>query len=74
MHYYQVSAGSPALSIPTPPENVSTWEARDRAVRLPWRALRMVLHAIIADGGETERYLDRLWAKGTRFVSYARDT
>ena len=48
VHYYQVSAGSAALSIPRPLDNVSVWDARDHAVRLPWRTVRDVLHTIMA--------------------------
>ena len=73
VHYYQVSAGNAALSSPTPPDNVSVWDARDHAVRLPWRTLRDVLHHVIAANGSTERYVDELWAQGTRFVSWARE-
>ena len=74
IHYYQVSAGHASLSIPRPPDNVSVWDARDHAVRLPWRTLREVLHKIIAVDGSEERYIRTLWAEGTTFVSWERDT
>jgi hypothetical protein len=73
VHYYQVSSGDASLSIPRPPDNVSVWDARDHAVRLPWRALREVLHTIIAVDGSTERYVRKLWASGTRVTSWGRD-
>ena len=71
--YFQVSSGSAALSLPRPPDNVSVWDARDHAVRLPWRTLRDVLHAVIAVNGSRERYLRRLWTQGTTFVSQDTD-
>ena len=73
IHYYQVSSGDAALSLPRPPDNVSVWDARDHAVRLPWRSLREVLHAIIQVNGSTDRYVRQLWSQGTRYVSHARD-
>ena len=70
VHYFQVSAGNAALSIPRPPDNVSVWGARDHAVWLPWDALRNILHTVIAIDGSTEHYVQQLWARGTRFVSW----
>ena len=70
VHYYQVSSGAAALSSPRPPDNVSVWDARDHAVRLPWRTLREVLQRVIAVDGSLERYLHQLWTSGTRFVSW----
>jgi hypothetical protein len=43
--YFQVSSSSRELSVPMPAANVSVWEARDHAVRLPWRALRKLAFA-----------------------------
>ena len=71
IHYYQVTSGSASLSIPTPLDNVSVWDARDHAVRLPWRTLVEVLKSIIRVNGGTQRYLDLLWTKGVTFVSHA---
>ena len=71
VHYYQVTSGSAALSIPQPVENVSIWDARDHAVRLPWRTLKDVLGAVVAVGGVRESYVRQLWAQGTVFVSQA---
>ena len=70
VHYFQVSAGNAALSIARPPDNVSVWGARDHAVWLPWDALRNILHTVIAIDGSTEHYVQQLWARGTRFVSW----
>ena len=67
--YLQVSAGSPALSVPRPPANVSVWDARDHAVRLPWRTLSEVLRAAMWINGSKERYVERLWKQGAVFVS-----
>ena len=69
VHYYQVSAGGPTLSVPEPKPDVSTWDARDHAVKLPWRTLRSVLLAIAADAGSREAYVRRIWTSGTTFVS-----
>lgn len=70
--FYRVSSGHASLSIPQPADNVSVWDARDHAVRLPWHTLREVLHKVIAVDGSAERYVSQLWAEGTRFVSVTR--
>jgi len=69
VHYYQVSAGSADLSEPRPKDDVSVWDARDHAVRLPWRTLREALHVILEVNSSLPRYMDRLWKQGTIFVS-----
>lgn len=72
VHYYQVTSGSPELSVPRPESNVTVWDARDHAVRLPWRTLREVLAAIISVGASREAYVRLLWAQGTVFTSFAK--
>ena len=68
--YFQVTSGSPQLSVPTPKADVSVWDARDHAVRLPWRTLREVLQSIFAVNRERERYLRLLRERNdTTFVS-----
>lgn len=74
VHYWQVSSGDAALSVPPPPEKVSVWDARDHAVRLPWRTLHELLQAIIECNGTHALYLRRLWARGTTFISRAAGT
>ena len=69
IHYLQVTSGSPALSSPTPAADVSVWDARDHAVRLPWRTLSDALKAAMSIDGSNERYVERLWKHGVTFVS-----
>jgi len=54
--YFQVSSGSPALSVPPPKPDVSVWDARDHGVRLPWRALREVLAKVAWCAGSAEKH------------------
>ncbi len=67
--YWQVSSGSAELSVPRPPDDVSVWDARDHAVRLPWRTLREVLTQILEVRSSRAAYLRQLWASGVVYTS-----
>lgn len=69
--YLQISAGSAALSLPRPADDVSVWDARDHAVHVPWRSLKDALHAAIHINASRSRYVHWLWTKGAAFVSEA---
>ena len=72
VHYYQISSGSRELSVPTPPADVSTWDARDHGVHLPWGTLLEVLRVVAAVNGSRDDYLRRLWVRGQVWVSTAK--
>ena len=69
VHYLQVSSGSPELSIPEPAKDVSVWDARDHAVRLPWHTLSEALRVAMWINGSHDRYVQRLWRQGAVFHS-----
>lgn len=69
--YLQISAGSAALSVPRPPDDISVWDARDHAVHVPWRALKEALRAAIHINGSYSNYVEWLWTKGATFQSEA---
>ena len=56
VHYYQISAGSPQLSYPRPPYDVTAWDGWNRDTKLPWRALSAVLRAIFWVNRSALRY------------------
>ena len=56
VHYYQISAGSPQLSAPRPPYDVSAWDGWNRDTKLPWRALSTALRAILWTNHSDHRY------------------
>mmetsp|Transcript_40144 Transcript_40144/g.90973 ORF Transcript_40144/g.90973 Transcript_40144/m.90973 type:complete len:117 (-) Transcript_40144:195-545(-) len=72
VHYYQISSGSPELSVPTPPADVSVWDARDHGVHLPWASLLDVLRAIVAVNSSRKEYTNLLWRRGPVWVSQLR--
>ena len=67
----QVTAASPALSVPPPAREVSVWHARDHAVLLPWGVLLSAVRAVVFANRSVERYQDYVWAHGCTFVSEA---
>ena len=69
VHYLQVSSDSPELSIPEPSKDVSVWDARDHAVRLPWHTLSEVLRVAMWINRSSDRYVQRLWRHGVVFHS-----
>ena len=69
VHYWQISAGSPELSVPPPRADVSVWDARDHAVLVPWFALLQVLRAAAYVRRSLRRYQDYVWAHGRTFVA-----
>lgn len=68
----QVTSADPELSIPMPKRDVSTWDARDHAVWLPWHTLRealLVIHFVNRSREAYERFR-MTHGNQTTFVSH----